>query len=182
MADETRLTFIGNLTRDPEVRFLDTGDAVCRFAIASTPRTMDRNTNEWKDGDPFFMECVAWRKLAENVNESFKKGNRVIASGVLKQRTYETDGGEKRTVIELTVEEIGASVRYATVEITRNPKSGGGGHAQRAAEGDDAWAGASKTAPGQNSGQQAKQQAQQQPQQNRQQAAATSGGGSFDDL
>lgn len=173
MADETRITFIGNLTRDPETKFLDDGTAVCRFAIASTPRFM--KDSEWKDGDPFFMECVAWRKLAENVNDSFKKGNRVIASGQLKQRSYDADDGTKRTVIELTVEEIGASVRYATVDITRNPKSGGGGHAQRAAQGDDAWANASKERPaGQQQGQQKQQPAATQ--------AAPAGVGAFDDL
>lgn len=176
MAEETRITFVGNLTRDPEVRFIESGDAVCRFAIASTPRYLDRATNEWKDGDPFFLECTAWRALAENINESFKRGNRVIATGQLKQRTYEKDD-QKRTAIELTVEEIGASVRYATVEITKK-KSGGGGHAARAAEGDDAWAGAAKARPAGNA-------APQQAAQQRQQAtasAAPAGGSAFDGL
>jgi single-strand DNA-binding protein len=176
MAEETRLTFIGNLTRDPETRFLENGDAVCRFAIASTPRYLDRKTNEWKDGDPFFLECTAWRALAENVNDSFKKGNRVIATGVLKQRSYETDAGDKRTVIELTVEEIGASVRYATVEITKKKSGGGGGHAQRAAEGDDAWAGAAKARPADNGTRQGAQSARQTA------TSAPAGGGAFDDL
>lgn len=182
MADETRLTFVGNLTRDPELRFLDGGDAVCRFAIASTPRYQDRNTKEWKDGEPFFLECTAWRQLAERIAESldggFKRGARVIATGVLKQRSYEVkDTGEKRTVIELTVDEIGASLRYATVAVTKVKSGGSGGHAQRAAEGDDAWAGASKTRPDGNGAQQTVQPAQQ-----RQQAAAPVAAGAFDDL
>jgi single-strand DNA-binding protein len=177
MAEETRVTFTGNLTRDPELRFLEGGDAVCRFAIASTPRFMDRTTNEWRDGEPFFLECTAWRQLAERIAESldggFKRGARVIATGVLKQRSYEVkDTGEKRTVVELTVEEIGASLRYATVAITKVKSGGGGGHAQRAAEGDDAWVGAAKARPSGN-GQEARKEAA---------PAAAAGGGAFDDL
>jgi single-strand DNA-binding protein len=175
--EETRITITGNLTRDPELRFIESGDAVCRFAIASTPRYQDRTTKEWKDGEPLFMECTAWRALGENVAESLTRGARVIASGQLKQREYEKEGNKIR-VTELTVEEIGASMRYATVAITKKKSGSGGGHAQKAAEGDDAWAGASKTRPSGNGAQQSAQPAQQ-----RQQAApAAASGGAFDDL
>lgn len=142
MAEETRLTIVGNMTRDPEMRLVgDDETPVARFAVASTPRIF--KNNEWIDGDPLFMECSAWRKLAENVTESFTKGARVVVVGTLKQRSYETDDGQKRTVTEMTVEEIGASVRYATVTIERNAKDGGGGRVQ----GDAEWDGAKKAAP-----------------------------------
>jgi single-strand DNA-binding protein len=171
--EETRITVIGNLTRDPELRFIEKGDAVCRFAIASTPRFRDSGSGEWKDGDPLFLECTAWRALAENVAESLTRGARVIASGQLKQREYEKDGNKVR-VTELTVEEIGASMRYATLVVTKKKSGGGGGHAQRAAEGDDTWAGASKERP--SGGAAAPQAAQQR------QAAPAAAGGAFDDL
>lgn len=122
MAGETTLTVIGNLTTDPELRFTPNGAAVANFTIASTPRTFDRATNDWKDGDTLFLRCSVWREAAENAAESLTKGTRVVAHGVLKPRSYETKEGEKRTVIELEVEEIGASLRYATAKITRSGK------------------------------------------------------------
>src|SRR5256886_2910720 len=106
MAGETTITVIGNLTDDPELRFTPSGAAVAKFRVASTPRTMDRTTNEWKDGEPLFLACTVWRQAAENVAESLQRGSRVVVQGRLKQRTYETREGEKRTVYELEVDEI----------------------------------------------------------------------------
>jgi single-strand DNA-binding protein len=122
MAGETTITVIGNLTTDPELRFTPNGAAVANFTIASTPRTFDRKANDWKDGDTLFLRCSVWREAAENAAESLTKGTRVVAHGVLKPRSYETKEGEKRTVIELEIEEIGASLRYATAKITRSGK------------------------------------------------------------
>lgn len=122
MAGETTLTVIGNLTTDPELRFTPNGAAVANFTIASTPRTFDRATNEWKDGETLFLRSSIWREAAENAAESLAKGTRVVAHGVLKPRSYETKEGEKRTVIEFEIEEIGASLRYATAKITRSGK------------------------------------------------------------
>ena len=122
MAGETTLTVIGNLTTDPELRFTPNGAAVANFTIASTPRTFDRATNDWKDGETLFLRCSVWREAAENAAESLTKGTRVVAHGVLKPRSYETKEGEKRTVIEFEIEEIGASLRYATAKITRSGK------------------------------------------------------------
>jgi single-strand DNA-binding protein len=127
MAGETVITVIGNLTGDPELRFTPTGAAVANFTVASTPRTFDRQSNEFKDGDTLFMRCSIWREAAENVAESLTKGTRVIASGRLVQRSYETREGEKRTVVELPVDEIGPSMRYASAKVTRAQRSGGGG-------------------------------------------------------
>jgi len=127
MAGETVITVIGNLTGDPELRFTPTGAAVANFTVASTPRTFDRQSNEFKDGDTLFMRCSIWREAAENVAESLTKGTRVIASGRLVQRSYETREGEKRTVVELQVDEIGPSMRYASAKVTRAQRSGGGG-------------------------------------------------------
>ena len=124
MAGETTLTIIGNLTNDPELRFTPAGAAVANFTIASTPRTFDRNSNEWKDGEALFLRASVWRETAENVAESLTKGMRVIASGVLKQRSYEKDG-EKRTVIEFEVDEIGPSLKYANAKVNRTQRSGG---------------------------------------------------------
>jgi single-strand DNA-binding protein len=118
---------IGNLTGDPELRFTPSGAAVANFTVASTPRTFDRQSNEWKDGETLFMRCSIWREAAENVAESLTKGTRVIAQGRLVQRSYETREGEKRTVVELQVDEIGPSLRYATAKVTRAQRSGGGG-------------------------------------------------------
>lgn len=119
MAGETTLTIIGNLTNDPELRFTPSGAAVANFTIASTPRTFDRQSNEWKDGDTLFMRCSIWREAAENVAESLTKGMRVVVTGRLKSRSYETKEGEKRTVIEMEVDEVGPSLRYATAKVTR---------------------------------------------------------------
>ena len=127
MAGETVITVIGNLTGDPELRFTPSGAAVANFTVASTPRTFDRQANEFKDGDTLFMRCSIWREAAENVAESLTKGARVIASGRLVQRSYETREGEKRTVVELQVDEIGPSMRYASAKVTRAQRSGGGG-------------------------------------------------------
>ncbi len=127
MAGETTITVIGNLTNDPELRFTPSGSAVANFTIASTPRTFDRQSNEWKDGETLFLRASVWREAAENVAESLTKGMRVIASGRLKSRSYETKEGEKRTVIELEVDEIGPSLRYANAKVNRTQRSGGQG-------------------------------------------------------
>jgi single-strand DNA-binding protein len=126
-AGDTTITVIGNLTDDPELRFTPSGAAVAKFRVASTPRFMDRQTNEWKDGEPLFLTCNVWRQAAENVAESLQRGARVIVSGRLRQRSYETREGEKRTVIELEVDEIGPSLRYATAKVQKMSRSGGGG-------------------------------------------------------
>ncbi|MFJ4168359.1 single-stranded DNA-binding protein [Paenarthrobacter sp. NPDC089714] len=127
MAGETTITLIGNLTNDPELRFTPSGSAVANFTVASTPRTFDRQSNEWKDGETLFMRCSLWREAAENVAESLTKGLRVIISGRLKSRSYETKEGEKRTVVELEVDEIGPSLRYAMAKVTRTQRSSNGG-------------------------------------------------------
>jgi single-strand DNA-binding protein len=127
MAGETVITVIGNLTGDPELRFTPSGAAVANFTVASTPRTFDRQSNEFKDGDTLFMRCSIWREAAENVAESLTKGTRVIVTGRLVQRSYETREGEKRTVVELQVDEVGPSLRYASAKVTRTQRGGGGG-------------------------------------------------------
>jgi single-strand DNA-binding protein len=127
MAGETVITVIGNLTGDPELRFTPSGAAVANFTIASTPRNFDRQSNEWKDGETLFLRCSIWREAAESVAESLTKGTRVIATGRLVQRSYETREGEKRSVVELQVDEVGPSLRYATAKVTRAQRSGGGG-------------------------------------------------------
>jgi single-strand DNA-binding protein len=127
MAGETTITVIGNLTDDPELRFTPSGAAVAKFRIASTPRTLDRASGEWKDGEPLFLACSVWRQAAENVAESLQRGSRVIVSGRLRQRSYETKEGEKRTVYELEVDEIGPSLRYATAKVQKMSRSSGGG-------------------------------------------------------
>jgi single-strand DNA-binding protein len=124
MAGETIITVVGNLTGDPELRFTPSGAAVANFTVASTPRTFDRMTNEWKDGEAMFLNCSVWRQVAENVAESLTKGMRVIVQGRLKSRSYETQSGERRTVFEVEVDEIGPALRYATAKVTRNPSSG----------------------------------------------------------
>ena len=127
---DTVITVVGNLTADPELRFTASGAPVANFTVASTPRTFDRQTNEWKDGEALFLRCSIWRDAAENVTESLSKGTRVIVQGKLKQRSYETREGERRTVVELEVDEIGPSLRYATAKVTRTPRGGfGGGNA-----------------------------------------------------
>ncbi|MEV6851201.1 single-stranded DNA-binding protein [Actinoplanes sp. NPDC051411] len=127
MAGETTITIVGNLTDDPELRFTPSGAAVAKFRIASTPRTLDRQSGEWKDGEPLFLACNIWRDAAEHVAESLQRGARVIVQGRLRQRSYETREGEKRTVYELEVDEIGPSLRYATAKVQRMNRSGGGG-------------------------------------------------------
>lgn len=128
MANDTVITVIGNLTGDPNLRYINSGTAVVDFTVASTPRTFDRNTNQWKDGDTLFLRCSAWREYAENIAESLTKGTRVIVQGRLVQRSYTPrDGGEQRTVVELQVEEVGPALRYAKAQITRTPRQGGGG-------------------------------------------------------
>ena len=124
MAGETIITIVGNLTGDPELRFTPSGAAVANFTVASTPRTFDRASNEWKDGDAMFLNCSVWRQVAENVAESLTKGMRVIVHGRLKSRTYETQSGDRRTVFEVEVDEIGPCLRYATAKVTRNPSTG----------------------------------------------------------
>ncbi|GAA2739592.1 MULTISPECIES: single-stranded DNA-binding protein [Kitasatospora] len=127
MAGETVITLVGNLVDDPELRFTPSGAAVAKFRIASTPRTFDRQTNEWKDGESLFLTCNVWRQPAENVAESLQRGMRVIVQGRLRQRSYETKEGEKRTVFEVEVDEVGPSLRSATAKVTRANRSGGPG-------------------------------------------------------
>ena len=127
MAGETTITIVGNLTGDPELRFTPSGAAVANFTVASTPRTFDRQSNEWKDGETLFMRCSIWREAAENVAESLQRGTRVIVTGRLKSRSYETKEGEKRTVVEMDVDEVGPSLRYANAKVTKTQRGGGGG-------------------------------------------------------
>lgn len=126
MAGETVITVIGNLTADPELRFTPSGSAVANFTIASTPRTFDRQSNEWKDGEALFLRASVWRETAENVAETLTKGMRVIAEGRLRSRSYDTKEGERRTVMELEVDEIGPSLRFASAKVVRTQRSGGG--------------------------------------------------------
>ncbi len=160
MAGETIITVVGNLTADPELRFTPSGAPVANFTVASTPRTFDRQTGEWKDGDAMFLNCAVWRQPAENVAESLTKGMRVIVQGRLRSRSYETREGERRTVFEIEVEEIGPSLRYATAKVTRTSGGGGnygggqssgggsnwgggnsgGGQSERSGGGNDPWA------------------------------------------
>jgi single-strand DNA-binding protein len=127
MAGDTVITVIGNITGDPELRFTPSGAAVANFTVASTPRAFDRQSNEWKDGETLFMRCSVWRDAAENVAESLGRGTRVIVSGRLKSRSYETKEGEKRTVIEMEVDEVGPSLRYASAKVTKTQRGNGGG-------------------------------------------------------
>jgi len=146
-AGDTNLTMIGNLVSDPELRFTPSGAAVAKFTVASTPRYLDKTTNEWKDGDSLFLQCQIWRQAAENVAESLTKGMRVIVSGRLKQRSYETKEGEKRTVFEVEVDEVGPSLRNATAKVTKAARQTGTGYSAPAsttqtASGDDPWSAA----------------------------------------
>ncbi|XVU25461.1 single-stranded DNA-binding protein [Actinoplanes sp. CA-054009] len=159
MAGETTITVVGNLTDDPELRFTPSGAAVAKFRIASTPRTLDRQSGEWKDGEPLFLACNIWRDAAEHVAESLQRGSRVIVQGRLRQRSYETREGEKRTVYELEVDEIGPSLRYATAKVQRMNRSGGGGGGGFGASGGGGGAGGG----------------------NRQQSSGGGGGNNFDD-
>ncbi|CAN5538786.1 single-stranded DNA-binding protein [soil metagenome] len=151
MAGETIITVVGNLTADPELRYTQNGLAVANFTIASTPRTFDRQANDWKDGDALFLRASCWREFAEHVAGSLTKGSRVVATGRLKQRSYETKEGEKRTSIELEVDEIGPSLRYATAQVTRAAGgaagTGGGGRTQGAVA-DEPWAASAPAAAG----------------------------------
>ena len=151
-AGDTTITMIGNLVDDPELRFTPSGAAVAKFRVASTPRYLDKATNEWKDGESLFLQCQIWRQAAENVAESLTKGMRVILSGRLKQRSYETKEGEKRTVIEVEVDEVGPSLRNATAKVTRTQRAGGSGGAAAPAAADtfndDPWAAASTSPAG----------------------------------
>ena len=126
-AGDTQITIVGNLVDDPQLRYTPTGQAVANFRVASTPRFLDRNTNEWKDGDSLFLTCNVWRQAAENVAESLQRGMRVIVSGRLRQRSYETKEGEKRTVYEIEVDEVGPSLRNASAKVTKSSRSTGGG-------------------------------------------------------
>ncbi|MFC7860720.1 single-stranded DNA-binding protein [Arthrobacter koreensis] len=155
MAGETTITVVGNLTNDPELRFTPSGSAVANFTLASTPRTFDRQANEWKDGETLFLRASVWKEAAENVAESLTKGTRVVAQGRLKSRSYETKEGEKRTVMELEVDEIGPSLRYASAKVTRTQRSGGGtgGAAQsyggqQSPPADDPWGAPGSSSPG----------------------------------
>ena len=151
-AGDTTITMIGNLVDDPELRFTPSGAAVAKFRVASTPRYLDKATNEWNDGESLFLQCQIWRQAAENVAESLTKGMRVILSGRLKQRSYETKEGEKRTVFEVEVDEVGPSLRNATAKVTRTQRAGGSGGAAAPAAadsfGDDPWAAATTSSAG----------------------------------
>ena len=127
MAGETPITIVGNLTGDPELRFIQSGAAVANFTVASTPRAFDRQSNEWKDGETLFMRCSLWREAAENVAESLHRGTRVVVTGRLVSRSWETPEGEKRTVMEMQADEVGPSLRYATASVTKAQRGGGGG-------------------------------------------------------
>ena len=127
MAGDTVITIIGNLTGDPELRFTPSGAAVANFTVASTPRQFDKASNDWKDGETLFMRCSVWRDAAENVAESLQRGTRVLVSGRLKSRSYETKEGEKRTVVEMDVDEVGPSLKYATAKVNRTQRGTGGG-------------------------------------------------------
>ena len=164
MAGDTVITLVGNLVDDPELRFTPSGAAVANFRIASTPRTFDKQTNEWKDGEGLFLTCTVWRQAAENVAESLTKGMKVIVQGRLKQRSYETREGEKRTVFEVEVDDVGPSLSFATAKVNRTPRGGGGGGGGsyggggggagggRGGQADDPWASASPAPAGRGGG------------------------------
>lgn len=143
MAGDTVITINGNLTADPELRFTPSGAAVANFTVASTPRQFDRTSNEWKDGETLFMRCSVWRDAAENVAESLQRGTRVLVTGRLKSRSYETKEGEKRTVIELDVDEVGPSLKYATAKVNRTQRGSGGGGFNAGGQGGQSAGGAS---------------------------------------
>jgi single-strand DNA-binding protein len=152
MAGETPITVVGNLTADPELRFTPSGAAVANFTVASTPRTFDKQANEWKDGEALFLNCSVWRQAAENAAESLQRGMRVIVQGRLKARSYETREGEKRTVFEIDVDEVGPSLKYATAKVTKTTRSGGGQGGGFG--GDDPWASSGSQGGGQAASQQ----------------------------
>ncbi|MQA80317.1 MAG: single-stranded DNA-binding protein [Streptosporangiales bacterium] len=166
-AGDTPITIVGNLVDDPALRFTQSGQAVANFRVASTPRFRDNQTGEWKDGEALFMSCSIWRQAAENVAESLQRGMRVIVNGRLRQRSYETQQGEKRTVYEVEVDEVGPSLRYASAKVTKTNRSGGGfggggegggggfagGQQGGGAPADDPWASSAPSNAGQPSGQ-----------------------------
>ncbi len=156
MAGETIITVVGNLTDDPDLRFTPSGAAVANFTVASTPRYFDKQTSEWKDGEALFLRCSIWRQAAENVAESMQRGMRVIVQGRLKQRSYETREGEKRTTFELDVDEVGPALKYATAKVTKVSRSGGGGDGggggYSSGGGNDPWATQAPAGGGQQSG------------------------------
>lgn len=158
MAGETVITIVGNLVDDPELRFTPSGAAVANFRIASTPRTFDRQSGEWKDGEALFLSCAVWRQAAENVAESLTKGMRVVVQGRLKSRQYETREGEKRTAMEIDVDEVGPSLRYATAKVAKVSRSGGGfgqqGGGGYSGGGNDPWAQGGQSGGQQGGGQQ----------------------------
>ena len=152
-AGDTVITLVGNLVDDPELRFTPSGQAVAKFRIASTPRFLDKATNEWKDGESLFLSCNVWRQAAENVAETLQRGMRVIVQGRLKQRSYETKEGEKRTVYEVEVDEVGPSLRNASAKVTKTQRGGGGGFgggasASGGGAAEDPWAAAAPAASG----------------------------------
>ena len=156
MAGETVITIVGNLTGDPELRFTPSGAAVANFTVASTPRTFDRQSNEWKDGETLFMRCSVWRDAAENVAESLQRGTRVVVTGRLKSRSYDTKEGEKRTVMELDVDEVGPSMKYATAKVNKTSRGGSGGGfggGEGGSGGQDPWATGGSAPQGQGQGQ-----------------------------
>ncbi|MCD0445806.1 single-stranded DNA-binding protein [Glycomyces sp. A-F 0318] len=146
MAGDTTITVVGNLVDDPELRYTPSGAAVAKFRIASTPRTFDKETNGWKDGEAMFLTCSVWRQYAENVSESLSKGTRVIVQGNLKQRSYETAQGEKRTVYEIDVEEVGPALRFATATVAKAGAGGRKAPGQPGAGDADAWAASAPSA------------------------------------
>ena len=155
MAGETVITIVGNLTGDPELRFTPSGAAVANFTVASTPRTFDRQSNEWKDGETLFMRCSVWRDAAENVAESLQRGTRVVVTGRLKSRSYDTKEGEKRTVMELDVDEVGPSMKYATAKVNKTSRGGSGGGfggGDGGSGGQDPWATGGSAPQGQGQG------------------------------
>ncbi|WP_031468036.1 single-stranded DNA-binding protein [Sciscionella sediminilitoris] len=157
MAGETVITVVGNLTADPDLRFTQSGAAVASFTVASTPRTFDRASGEWKDGEALFLRCSIWRQAAENVAESLTRGMRVVVQGRLRQRTFDTREGEKRTVVEMEVDEVGPSLRYATAKVNKVSRGsggggfgggGGGGQPGPSAPADDPWGSAPPASTG----------------------------------
>jgi single-strand DNA-binding protein len=147
MAGETVITVVGNLTADPELRFTSSGAAVANFTVASTPRTLDRQSGEWKDGDALFLRCNIWRQAAENAAESLTRGMRVVVQGRLRQRSFETREGEKRTVVEMEVDEVGPSLRYATAKVNKVSRQGASGNGGYGSSGSAGSAGSSSDDP-----------------------------------
>lgn len=145
MAGEPQITVIGNLTSDPELRYTPSGAAVANFTVASTPRTLDRQSNEWRDGEAMFLSCSVWREYAENVAESLTKGMQVMVNGRLKARSYDTREGQRRTVFEIDVDEVGPTLRFATAKVNRASRGGGNG-------GGSSWSGGGRSGGGDNGG------------------------------